>query len=261
MRKVIFMLAVVLLTLSVGCTKEREVIVVVPNVEVQLNMKQYFNVEEGNLFRAASTSDSSYVHKYPETYTAYFVANENKGKYTAGQLVKTINVKKGTHAVVVPELSYKVYVSNFSRSDAPSWYTYPDPIAQMPQGTDILYLYGMSEIDYKKVEYGEVLVKNPYAAVMIQDKRIPDAPHHYDSKTDYISTGDGWWLKYIRNNTTNTKIVAVVANKNKQITLNESIEANKIYKYTLLAETDTKGNFKVDVEEFKETENREIIIW
>ena len=58
MRKVIYMLAV--LTIIVGC-KEREIIVVVvPNVEVHLNMKQYFNVEEGSLFKAATTR-STYV--------------------------------------------------------------------------------------------------------------------------------------------------------------------------------------------------------
>ena len=81
------MLAVVLLTLIVGCTKEREIIVVVPDVEVHLNMKQYFNVEEGNLFKAATTR-STYEHEYPTTYTAYFVANENKGDYTAGRNCK-----------------------------------------------------------------------------------------------------------------------------------------------------------------------------
>lgn len=263
MRKVIFMLAVVLLTLIVGCTKEREIIVVVPNVEVHLNMKQYFNVEEGSLFKAATTR-STYEHEYPTTYTAYFVANENKGDYTKGQLVKSIEVTKGLQTVVVPELSYKVYVTNFSKPDSPSWYTWTDAIEQMPQATNTLYLYGMNEIDYKTAEYGEVVVKNPYSAVMIQDNRIPDAPIHYDSNTSYISTGEGWWLKYIRNNTTNTGIVVVFTHENRTVTINDPVEANKIYKYTLLAdvpETDDEGNFFVDVEEFKDTENREVIVW
>ena len=37
-----------------------------------------------------------------------------------------------------------------------------------------------------------------------------------------------------------------------------------VHKYTLLAdvpETDDDGNFFVDVEEFKDTENREVIVW
>lgn len=263
MRKVIFMLAVVLLTLIVGCTKEREIIVVVPDVEVYLNMKQYFSVEEGNLFKSATTR-STYEHEYPTTYTAYFVANENKGDYTAGELVKTITVTKGLQTVVVPELSYKVYVTNFSKPESPNWYTWSDAVEQMPQATNTLYLYGMNEIDYKTVEYGEVVVKNPYSAVMIHGNRIPDAPIHYDSNTSYISTGDGWWLKYIRNNTTNTGVVVVFTHENRTVTINDPIEANKIYKYTLLAdvpETDDEGNFFVDVEEFKDTENREVIVW
>ena len=264
MRKVTFMLAVVLLSiLIVSCTKEREVIVVVPNVEVHLNMKQYFNVEEGSLFTAPTTR-STYEHEYPTTYSAYFVANENKGDYTAGQLVKTINVTKGLQTVVVPKLSYKVYVTNFSKPDAPSWYTWEDAVEQIPQGTNTLYLYGMNEINYSTDEYGEVVVKNPYAAVMIQNNRIPDAPTHYDSNTSYVSTGDGWWLKYIRNNTTNTGIVVEFTNEKKTITINDSIEANRIYKYTLSAdvpETDTEDNFNVDVEEFEEPEDREIIVW
>lgn len=261
MRKVIFMLAVVLLTLIVGCTKEREVIAVVPNVEVHLNMKQYFNVEEGSLFRAATTR-STYEHEYPTTYTAYFVANENKGDYAIGQLVKTIEVTKGLQTVVVPELSYKVFITNYEKEG--NWYTWTDAVEQMPQATNTLYLYGMNEIDYKTAKYGEVEVKNPYAAVMIHDNRIPDAPTHYDSNTSYISTGDDWWLKYIRNNTTNTGIVVVFTNENKEITINDPIEANKVYKYTLLAdvpETDDEGNFFVKVEEFKDTEDREVVVW
>ena len=130
MRKVIFMLAVVLLTLIVGCTKEREIIVVVPDVEVHLNMKQHFSVEEGNLFKSATTR-STYEHEYPTTYTAYFVANENKGDYTAGELVKTITVTKGLQTVVVPELSYKVYLTNYEKEG--SWYTWPDAVEQMPK--------------------------------------------------------------------------------------------------------------------------------
>lgn len=260
MRKVTFMLAVVLLTLIVSCTKER-VIIVVPEVEVHLNTKQFFNVEEGSLFKAATTR-STYEHEYPASYKAYFIANENKGDYTAGQLVKTIDVTKGLQTVVVPELSYKVYVTNYEKEG--SWYTFTDAVEQMPQATNILYLYGMNEIDYNLSEYGEVEVKNPYAAVMIDNYRIPVAPKHYDTNTDYISTGEGWWLKYIRTNTTNTGITVEFTNESKVITINDPIEANKIYKYTLLAdvpETDDEGNFFVDVEEFKDTENREVIVW
>ena len=75
MRKVFFMLTV-LSTLFVSCTKER-VIVFVPNVEVQLNMKQVFNVEEGDLFKAATTR-STYEHEYPASYKAYFIADETR---------------------------------------------------------------------------------------------------------------------------------------------------------------------------------------
>ena len=260
MRKVIFMLAVVLSTLFVSCTKEREIIVVVPNVEVQLNMKQYFNVEEDNLFRSATTR-SAYVHKYPETYTAYFVVNGDQDGYKDGHLIEPITVTEGLQKVVVPALNYKVYVTNFSRSEAPIWYTYSDPIAQMPQGTNTLYLYGMSKIDYSTKEYGEVEVKNPYAAVMIQNDRIPDAPIHYDSNTNYIPTGDCWWLKYIRNNNTNTGIVVKFTHGDKVVTIKDSIEANMIYKYTLSDGADAEGNFKVDVEYFKETEDRNIKVW
>ena len=261
MRKVILMLAVVLLTLIVGCTKEREVIVVVPNVEVHLNMKQYFNVEEGNLFRAATTR-STYEHEYPTAYTAYFVANENKGDYTAGQVVKTISVEKGPQKVVVPELSYKVYVTNYNKPESPNWYTWTDAVEQMPQATNTLYLYGMNEIDYKTTNVGEVVVENPYAAVMIQGNRIPDAPIHYDSGTSYIPTGDGWWLKYIRNNTTNTGVVVVFTHENKTVTINDPIEANKIYKYTLLSDVpEDDKNFKVEVETFEDTVNREVEVW
>lgn len=255
------MLTVVLLTLIVGCTKEREVIVVVPNVEVQLNMKQYFNVEEGSLFKAATTR-SSYEHEYPSSYKAYFIANENKGDYSIGQLVKTIEVTKGLQTIVVPELSYKVYVTNYEKEGI--WYTWDDAIEQLPQASNTLYLFGSNEIDYKTAEYGEVEVRNPYSAVMIQDNRIPDAPTHYDSGTSYIPTGDGWWLKYIRNNTTNTGIVVVFTHENRTVTINDPIEANKVYKYTLLAdvpETDDEGNFFVEVEEFKDTENREVEVW
>lgn len=260
MRKVTFMLAAVLATLFVGCTKER-IIVVVPEIEVHLNTKHYFNVEEGSLFKAATTR-STYEHVYPTSYKAYFIANENKGDYTAGELVKTIEVTKGLQTVVVPELSYKVYVTNYEKEG--NWYTWDDALEQMPQASDILYLYGMNDIDYSATEYGEVEVKNPYAAVMIQDYRIPDAPTYYGNNTDYIPTGEGWWLKYIRANTTNTGITVEFTNEDKVILINDPIVANKVYKYTLLTdvpETDDEDNFNVEVEEFEETENREVIVW
>jgi hypothetical protein len=257
MRKVIFMLAVVLLTLIVGCTKEREIIVVVPNVEVQLNTKQVFNVEEDNLFRSATTR-SSYEHEYPTKYKAYFVSNENKGDYTAGQVVKTIIVEKGLQEVVVPALSYTVYVTNYEKEED-KWYTWLDALEQLPPASNTLYLFGSNEIDYKTAVYGEVEVKNPYAAVMIQDIRIPDAPTYYGNNTSYELTSDGWWLKYIRGNTTNTGIFVKLANENRQVTINDPIEANKIYKYTLLVDAlDVDGNFKVVVEEFEKGEDREI---
>ena len=263
MRKAIFMLAVVLSTLFVGCTKEREIIVVVPNVEVQLNMKQVFNVEEDDLLNTRSTTRSTYVHEYPSLYKAYFVADETKGDYTTGQLVTTIEVTSGLQTIVIPKLKYKVFVTNYISTQA-SWYTWPDAVEQMPQASNTLYLFGSSVIDYKTADYGEVVVKNPYAAVMIQDNRIPDAPKHYDSNTNYIPTGDGWWLKYIRNNTTNTGVVVVFTHENRTVTINDPIEANKIYKYTLLAdvpETNTEDNFNVEVEEFEEIIDREVEVW
>ena len=253
----------VLSTFFVSCTKEREVIVVVPNVEVQLNMKQVFNVEEGSLFKSATTR-SSYEHEYPSLYKAYFIADETKGDYTAGQLVTTIEVKPGLQTITIPKLQYKVYVTNYISTQA-SWYTWTDALEQLPQASKTLYLFGSNVIDYKLDIVGEVLVKNPYAAVMIQGStRITEAPYHYDTNTDYVQVSDGWWLKYIRNKTTNTGVKIVFTTETKQITINDPIEANKVYKYTLLAdvpETDTEDNFNVEVEEFEETENREVIVW
>lgn len=253
MRKVIFMFAVVLLTLTVSCTKEREVIVVVPNVEVHLSTKSVFNVESED-FR--STTRSTYVHQYPINYKAYFIANETKGPYTSGQLVTTINVIEGMQTVTIPKLSYKVYVTNFEHTSE-GWYTWDDALDQMPLASDVLYLFGSNVIDYGTQLTGEVLIKNPWSAIMIENHEYFDpnrSPREYNSGSNYVATGDGWWIKYVRNHhNTGVWLKYPGMTGNLQRGISSDVLPNKVYKYRMSTPTTSEeDNFTVEVEKFDE---------
>ena len=256
------MLAVVLLTLNVGCTKEREIIVVVPNVEVQLNTKSVFNVEqEGFSTRSATTE---YQHVYPTKFKAYFIADEPQGPYTLGQLVATIDVDTGMQTITVPKLRYKVYVTNFEHTSE-GWYTWKDSLDQMPFASDKLFLFGSNVIDYGTELTGEVLVKNPWSAIMIEDHVLFDplqTPLEYTSQKNYTRTPDGWWLLYVRNkHNTAVWVKYPGATESTLLELTLEVVPNKIYKYKMTPYTDQDGNFTVITEEFDEVIEIPVDLW
>ena len=261
MRKVIFMLAVVLLTLIVGCTKEREVIVVVPNVEVHLSTKSVFNVEQEGFSTRSTTTE--YQHVYPTSYKAYFIAAESKGPYTSGQLVTTIDVKEGMQTVTVPKLKYTVYVTNYEKEG--SWYTWEKPLDQMPHASDVLYLFGSNVIDYGTQLDGEVKVQNPWSAIMIENHELFDplqVPKEYTSGKNYKLT-DGWWLLYVRNkHNTAVWMKYPRATHSTHLSLTLEVDPNKVYKYKMTAPyTDQNNNFEVITEKFNEVIEVDWDLW
>lgn len=252
-------LSVLLLSLLLfSCYEYNDTYVKVDIVKVEFVAKSVFSVEtEG--FR--STADELTI---PSNFKAYFIAAESKGPYTSGQLIKTLDVSTGVQTIEVPKLKYNVYVTNYEQSGA--WYTWTNAIEQLPQGSDVLYLYGSNNINYSIQVLGEVEVKTPYAAVMIKgDSHITEAPKHYDSNSSYTETADHWWLKYIRNSTTNTGVKLQFTGSGLQtLTINDAIQSNKVYKYILntsVGNTSEDNNFNIIVEEFDETINREVDFW
>lgn len=183
-----------------------------------------------------SSFDSTYVHQMPTNYTAYFVADETKGQYTTGQVVKTYSVTEGLNNITVPKMRVKVYVTNYTGHTNPNWYTWGDAVEQLPQTSHTLYLIGNNTIDYSTVTVGTVTMVNPYAAVMIKNNQwISSAPSSYDTNKEYfLDTPSNWYILYIRNNNTNTKVpINIPGNPNQHYTLSKTIQVNKIYQYTI----------------------------
>ena len=253
MRNLLFVMLILLLTIFVGCSKEETTIIVVENMEVHLNTKSVFNIEQEGFGTRSATTE--YQHAYPTEFKAYFIAEESKGPYIKGQLVKTINVVSGLQSITVPKLKYTVYVTNYEKGG--SWYTWPDAIDQMPLASDILYLYGFNTIDYSTATYGEVLAKNPWSAIMIENNEYfhpGKDPLEYNSNSNYVLTDTGWWLKYVRNNHNSVVWLKYPwMTGNTQLGLNLDVLPNKVYKYRMtVPETGGEGNFKVITESFNE---------
>lgn len=264
MRNLLPVFLILLLTIFVGCSKEESTIIVVENVEVQLNTKSVFNIEQEGFSTRSTTTE--YQHVYPTKFKAYFIAAESKGPYTKEQLVATIDVKEGMQTITVPKLKYTVYVTNFEHTSE-GWYTWNKPLDQMPLASDVLYLFGSNVIDYSTAIYGEVTARNPWSAIMIENYEYfaPNiAPLEYTSTSNYVLTADeGWWLKYVRNkHNTVVWLKYPWMTGNTQLELQLDVLPNKVYKYRMTTpETSDKGNFEVITETFNETIEVDWELW
>lgn len=216
-------------------------------------------------FRGKSVEfDESYTHTLPQTFTAYFVANESKGQYQKHDLIQTEIIGSGANSITVPKMEIAIYVTNFDgeATSQDDWYTWDNAVEQLPQTSHELYLYGKKTINFANTLTGEVDVHNHYAAVMIQDNIwVADSPQSYDTSQLYESVSDDWYNLYIRNSNTNTKIPLNVVSGVTTYTLKRDIEANRVYQFILNGDvaTDT-GNLTVNVRPLEEGSVEEIDI-
>lgn len=245
----------------------------VENVEVQFSTDRIITSSQNfsarvtekmaTAYATTQSTDLSYEHKLPNTFTAYFVAKETKGQYTKDQIVKEIVVNAGTNTIEVPKMNLHVYVTNYSKNG--NWFTWPDAIEQMPMTSNEIYMIGDDLIDFNTVTEAAVEVFNPYAAVMIMNNQVVNGiPKSNDTNDDYTRVSDHWYNLYIRMDYTNTMVpISIVGNPNDLYTLNRPIEANKIYQFELSGKLldNAGGNFKVIVKPLELTEKEEVNVW
>lgn len=216
----------------------------------------YFEVEEVNVtldaqslitesqsaFKYKTMSfDSTYQHIVPQTFTAYVVAQETKGQYVQNQVIKSIQVTEGMQQVTVPKMKLKFYITNYNHLTSDemqpnAWYSWSDAIQQLPQTSQNLFYLGSESEDFNLNSSITVQLENPYAAVMIKNNNwVSSAPSSYDTNENYfLGTNSNWYVLYIRNNDTNTKVpINIPGNPNQHYTLKRSIEPNKSYQYTI----------------------------
>lgn len=231
-------------------------------VNVTLDATELVAIVEKPMTKASTRSTTAeYQHKFPESYTAYFVSKETKGEFKEGDIVDSLTVNSGSNTIRIPKLKYKVYVTNYKHK-ADKWYTWGDAVEQLPRSSDALYLIGNNEIDYSTVTTGEVELTNPYAAVMIKkNKWTNGTPTHYDNgnKPYELVKGD-WYLLYIRSNKTNTKVpISIAGNPNETYTLDKPIQGNNIYQYTIDGSVLNGGNLGIIVKPFEKDIIKETI--
>lgn len=245
----------------------------------------YFEVEEVNItldaqslitesqstfnYTTMSMSfDSTYQHIVPQTFTAYVVAQETKGQYTQNQVVKSIQVTEGMQQVTVPKMQLKFYITNYDNPNSDemqpdAWYAWADAKEQLPQTSHNLFYLGSKSEDFSSSSSIIVQLGNPYAAVMIKNNNwISSAPSsYYDGNQEYfLDIPSNWYVLYIRNNNTNTKVpINIPGNPNQHYTLSRSIEPNKSYQYTINGNVlEDGGNLNVVISPIEVGESEEI---
>lgn len=246
--------------------------ITIENVEVKLNTQELIT-ESSTPFQKSVLSTNSetvadYSHLFPTGYKAYFVSKENKGNYTIGQVVAEFDVVSGGNTIVVPKLDYSVYVTNYIGNESQmngKWYTWTDAVQQMPQTSQELYLFGKADINYATQTVGTVELVNHYAGVQIRkNKYVTGVPSSYDTNQNYFLGNEDWYVLYIRNNNTNTKVPVTMAAYNGEFyTLSRQIEKNKIYKFTIngdVENTNGEGNFIIEVADFEATYSEDVNI-
>lgn len=200
--------------------------------------------------------DSTYQHIVPQTFTAYVVAQETKGQYTQNQVVKSIQVTEGLQQITVPKMQLKFYITNYNHPTSDemqpnAWYCWNDAIQQLPQTSQNLFYLGSEFEDFNSTSSITVELENPYAAVMIKNNNwVSSAPSSYDTGENYfLDTCSNWYVLYIRNNNTNTKVpINIPGNPNHHYTLSRSIEPNKSYQYTINGNVlEDDGNLDVEI--------------
>jgi hypothetical protein len=185
-----------------------------------------------------------FVPKVPNTFTAYFVANENTTKYPTAkdnaQVIDSVTVHTGNNYITVPAMKYKVFVTNYSNGNEmnypgwSNWYTYPDALGQLPAGCTTLYLYGKNEnMDFTNGAVGEIQMTNPYAAVCVYNNNyILQPPYDNNGHTDFVLSGQ-WYYCYIRSlSSTTTTNIAINRSTNYK-GIREQISPNNIYQYII----------------------------
>lgn len=257
MKKLLLLILVSLCIIS--CSKEHIVnITYVENTEIQLNTQKLLaevdepfmkSSGERQTYSTDSQFDNSYEHIIPNTYTAYIVAGETKGQYTAGDLVDQIQVTEGTQTISIPQMEVQIYVTNYIRNNS-DWYTWSDAFQQLPQTSETIYLLGNNIEDFSIENSITVTLENKYAAVMIKDNQwVRGAPKSYDTNDKYfLDNPTNWYILYIRNSDTNTEIPISIPGLSNHYDLMRPIESNKIYQFTLDGNIlDGEGNLTVIV--------------
>lgn len=243
-------------TLLVSCGDETTNNIYIGDELVKLDAQALITNAQSPFKGKNPAFDNSYVHQMPTSYQAYVVADETRGQYTTGQYLKTITVIDGMNSVSLPKMKVKIYVTNYIKPGANvtannAWYTWSTAIDQLPQTSQTLNLYGFNSIDYATTTVGNVTMTNPYGAVMIKKNQwVNGVPTSYDTNQAYfLDATTNWYILYIRNNNTNTKIpINIPGNPNQFYDLKEPVTANTINQYTINgAVGDIAGNLGIVV--------------
>lgn len=201
-----------------------------------------------------TTPDPFTVDLSKYTYTAYFVAAETAGDYTAGDLVRKVTVKGGANSISVPAIKYNIYVTNYDPAPAitPAKGSNQESAVQglenqLPESSNsTLYLFGsqrgadFSHTTDATTNVATVKLTNHYAAVCIAAndfvKSVSYKPAPKDPNTYITSyaTSQNWFYMYI-----NTKVTTI---PNSIITLQNFSGTTPPTSYDLNKKFDQKSN-------------------
>ena len=258
--------------------------------------KSTANSANTSLTRAGNTDGSTtdpfniVDNGYSTSYTAYFVSSKdqtiNSTSYKAGQIVKIKTVKEGNNSLTVPNIEYNIYVTNYTPTTDVTG-TSSITLTNLTEGTvgetDIqhiennlpaysttLYLFGQSSgVSLSNNSTVSITLTSEYAAVCVHvdDNYIKDIHYGESSGTasetnKYATDKTGkWYYMYIKPTLSNSTIdlaksMYVNGTSTSTYSLNQTISANTVYKYTIGSYD--SGILEIKVATFSYTNNQDL---
>ena len=240
----------------------------------------------------------SEITSMPDSLTAYIVADETRGQYIYGEIVDTTVLKGKTQTNAdgtatttytatdsVPAMKCRVYVSNYHGIKETLNEPFQTSIADLPDASQTLYLYGASDddIDFSMTKTTSIDINNSYSAVCIRHAApvSSTAAPEYDDldegkqketlfyyKTDATGT---WYYLYIRCPQDNVSSISaktlvnlegVAKFADQPYALEQPIIGNNVYTFTFHTGTDTTdAGINIIADPFQKTINEVINIF
>lgn len=226
MKKITILIAVLALS---SCSNDDSVIIYneCQTKEISLNLETSLKVEKNPIFSGKSETPScefpeKYNHEIPSEFNVYFIPKNG------GSTIEFNGIKEGKQTFEIPKTNYRVVVTNSKKQFR----------GELPIYSELLYLFGESEIDFSNTDNGEVLVTNDYASIMVVDNTAITSAPKLDGQT--MADIGNYYNLYTRKKGSS---YLGINNDSKQVT--EKFEPNQVYRYMICPE----GTFTIIVDE------------
>lgn len=221
MKKLILVLAVVL----AACSSDSDALIEEVELGVKnvtLNMDVLMASETRPMMQRRATCDfpALYEHTIPSSFNVYFIPIDG-----SAATIEHTDVGIGKTIFEVPARKYKVIVTNHTTQNG-RW--------ELPLHSDVLYLYGESEVDFSILENVDVTVTNDYASIMVvKNKAITSVPEFAGVELFDFGT---YYNIYYRNAEGLGLVAGTLQLNNYTLSSEVSVGSNEVHRFMICAE-------------------------